>query len=428
MKIFDSHPVQSAVSYLSIGLMAATSLAFAQDPSALPPPSDQQQANAPSGGWRRVGDPAPPDQSSYPAYGADQAGDPNQAPPQGPYSQGQYGQPANNGPVYQQPSNQQPGYGQQPSYGQQPPYAQQPNYNQQQPNYSQQGPYNQPPPVPAQLSVAPGTFITVRVNQLLSSDRNQPGDGFSATLVEPIVANGVVLAEPGQTIGGRVAEAQKAGRVEGVARLGIELTSLSLVDGQQIPIRSQLVSRKGNTSVGRDAGAIVGTTALGAAIGGAAGWGTGAAIGAGAGLAAGAIGVLLTRGRPSVIYPEQTLTFRLETPLAISTTNSPQAFRYVEPGEYDRPRPYGPAQGGYASAAPVVAPYYGSGYGYGSPYPYYGYGYGYGYPYWVRALASISAGAIGVAAALDTTAAVTTEAAVEVVGSAVAAAAARRLL
>jgi hypothetical protein len=367
MKIFLSHPVQSAVSYVSIGLMAATGLAFAQDPSAPPPPS-QQQASAPSGGWRRVGDPAPADQANqaaYPAYGADQAGDPNQAPPQGPYN----GQPAYNDPSSRQPASQQPSYSQQqqPPYGQQAPYNQQPNYGPQRPNY-------QPPPVPAQVTVPAGTFVTVRVNQMLSSDRNQPGDAFFATLTEPVVANGVVIAEPGQTISGRVAEAQKAGRVEGVARLGVELTSLSVVDGQQIPIHSQLVSRRGDTSTGRDAGAIVGTTALGAAIGAAAGWGTGAAIGAGAGLAAGTIGVLLTRGHPSVIYPEQILTFRLEAPLAVSTTNSPQAFRYIEPGEYDRPQSYNSRPGAYASAGPAVAPYY-----YGNPYPYYAYGYPY---YW----------------------------------------------
>ncbi len=220
--------------------------------------------------------------------------------------------------------------------------------------------------------------MTVRVNQILSSDKNQAGDAFSASLVQPVVVNGVVVAEPGQTIGGRVVEAQKAGRVEGVARLGVQLTSLSLVDGQQIPIQSQLISRKGNTSVGRDAGAIAGTTALGAAIGAAANWGTGAAVGAGAGLIVGTIGVLVTRGHPSVIYPEQVLTFRLEAPVTISTQNSSQAFRYVEPGEYDRPY-YGnggPGPSQYASAGPAPAPYY-----YGYPYPYY-YGYAYGYPYW----------------------------------------------
>jgi hypothetical protein len=219
-----------------------------------------------------------------------------------------------------------------------------------------------------------GTFVTVRVNQYLSSDHNQAGDAFSATLVQPLVVNGVVVAEPGQTIAGRVVDAQKAGRIEGTSRLQVQLTELTLVDGQQIPIQSQLISRKGPTSVGQDAGVIAGTTALGAAIGAAAGWGTGAAIGAGAGAAAGTIGVLLTRGHPSVIAPEQVLTFRIEAPVTIATDRAPQAFRYVQPNEYDRPvynQPAPQAQYAPPALAPVFTPYYSYGYPYYYPY-YYG--------------------------------------------------------
>ncbi len=361
--------------YLSIATLAVSTLAFAQNPpdnaQIPPPPSNAPDVQPPalsSGGWKRVGDAGAQGQAN-PGYAANQAqsGQPN--------DQGQQPQPPppiqQPGPPNQQPYGNQQGYPNQPAYGNQQGYPQQPVYQQQ-------------PPVPASLSVPAGTYITVRVNQLLSSDKNQVGDAFSASLVQPLVVNGVVIAEPGQTIGGRVTEAVKAGHVTGVARLGIQLTDLALVDGQQIPIRSSLISRKGPTSVGQDTGTIAGTTALGAAVGAAADWGRGAAIGAGAGAAAGIIGVLVTRGHPSVIYPEQILTFRLEAPITMSTEHSPQAFRYVEPGEYDRPaynQPagggnYGYAPGPYASVAPPPA-YYGA-----YPYPYYGYGYGYGYPYW----------------------------------------------
>ena len=84
------------------------------------------------------------------------------------------------------------------------------------PNYQQQAP---PPAIPAQLTIKPGTYVTVRINQPLSSDRNQAGDAFSATLVRPIVVDGVVVADRGQTLGGKVTEAKKAGRVEGTSRL-----------------------------------------------------------------------------------------------------------------------------------------------------------------------------------------------------------------
>ena len=254
------------------------------------------------------------------------------------------------------------------------------------PRYAQPGPqygdrrYPQPAPpppanIPPQLTIAPGTFLTVRVNQLLSSDHNQAGDAFSASLVNPVVVNGIVVADRGQTIQGRVSDAQKAGRVSGTSRLGVELTDLSLIDGDQVPLHTSLVNRNGRTSEGRDAVGIGAATGIGAIIGaGAAGrheQGEGAAIGAGAGAAAGIIGVLLTRGKPTYISPEQVLTFRVENPIVISTERAPQAFRYVGPGDYqsEQPRPYAPRQ---------PAPYYGAGY------PVYGPGWGpyYGYPYY----------------------------------------------
>jgi len=234
------------------------------------------------------------------------------------------------------------------------------------------GNYPAPPPrqaVPAHLTVKPGTFVTIRIGQGLSSDHNQQGDTFIATLAEPLVVDGIVVAQRGQTVYGRVTEAQKAGRVEGTSRLGVELTGLTAVDGQQLSIQSQMISRNGQTSTGRDAGAIAGTTALGAAIGAGADWGRGAAIGAGAGALAGIIGVLSTRGHATVLYPESVLTFRIQAPVEIATDRAPQAFRYVSGQDYGRgsyaARP--PAQA-YGAPPPPAPGYYGPAY---YPYPYY---------------------------------------------------------
>src|SRR5438045_2355712 len=41
--------------------------------------------------------------------------------------------------------------------------------------------------IPSRLTVRPGTYLTVRVNQWLSSDRNQQGDAFTATLQQPLI-------------------------------------------------------------------------------------------------------------------------------------------------------------------------------------------------------------------------------------------------
>jgi hypothetical protein len=144
-----------------------------------------------------------------------------------------------------------------------------------------------------------------------------------------------------------------------------------------------MINRNGPTSNGRDAGAIAGTTALGAAIGAGVGWGTGAAIGAGAGAVVGIAGVLLTRGRPTIIYPESVLTFQTKAPVEIATDHAPQAFRFVgsqqDYGRGGAGYAQRPPAGGYAGApAPAYgAPGYGAyapGYLYGPayyPYPYY---------------------------------------------------------
>jgi hypothetical protein len=226
--------------------------------------------------------------------------------------------------------------------------------------------------IPSKLTIKAGTYVTVRLNEVLSSDRSMVGDAFTATLTKPIVVDGIVVASRGQYVTGRVTEAKKAGRVAGTSRLGIQLVELPVVDGQQLPIQSELLTRNGTTSTGRDVGAVAATTGVGAAIGAGVNGGVGAGVGAGAGLIVGLAGVLLTRGNPTMVFPETMLTFRVNSDVTVSTERSVQAFRVVQPADYEqaapalvrRPMPPRPAYGyGYAP------------YGYGYPYPYYGYGY-----------------------------------------------------
>lgn len=282
MRTIRTKLVFAVACWMTAAVMAASPLAFGQDASSAPPPG---QSSQPSGGWHRFSGP-PPEHYYYSSPSQDQSA------AQPPSSENEQGQ-----------------------------------------------------SIPDRLLMKHGTFVTVRVDQMLSSDKSRAGDQFSATLEKPIVVDGVVIAASGETVGGQVIEAQKAGRIKGVSRLAVELTSLTLVDGEQVPIHTSFDGQIGPTSKGRDAGAVAGTTALGAAVGAAADWGQGAAIGAGAGAVAGTLGVLLTRGRPTVIYPESELTFRIETPVTISTARAPQAFRYVQPSDYQR-----------AAAAPPARP------------------------------------------------------------------------
>lgn len=194
------------------------------------------------------------------------------------------------------------------------------------------------------------------------------------------------LARRGETIIGSVTNAQKAGRIKGVSQLGLELTDLTIVDGQQLPILTELWKGSAGTSHGTDATGIATTTGAGTIIGAAADGGAGAGIGAGAGAAAGIAMVLLTRGKPTVLAPETLLGFRLKDPVTMSTARSQQAFLPVGLNDYGSPslRRRGDAYGAYPPLPPYYAacgpyactPYYGYSYWPAFGFTYYG-GYGY---------------------------------------------------
>jgi len=244
----------------------------------------------------------------------------------------------------------------------------------------QQNPQSQTAPnqagPPQTLTLPAGTLIRVCVDEWLSSDRNVPGDTFSAVLDQPIVVDGWVVARRGQAETGSIAVAKKAGRVKGTSQLGVQLGELTLVDGQQLPLETQMLQSSAGASHGQDAATIGTTTAIGAVIGAAAEGGSGAGIGAGAGAAAGIIGVLATRGKPTVISPETVLSFRLQAPVTISTERSQFAFQPVTQGDYD-------SRASHARAQHVAAP---GGPWYAPP-PYYGYPYPYPYEYYSGPLA-----------------------------------------
>jgi hypothetical protein len=328
----------------SLVALAFGGLAVAQDQPPVPPTQDQPPvqtlpapapAQSSSGGWQHFPSQDPASQNPAPQ---------NQAPPMAPQA---------TAPVQNQ-GGYQGGYS------------------------STVPPAYQAPMVPSTLNLVGGTYLTVRTTNPLSTDHNQVGDAFSAVLTEPIVINGFVVARRGQVVQGRVSTVEKAGRVSGTSKLGLELTQLTLVDGQQLNLHSQMVMRDGGTSYGRDAAAIGTTTAVGAAIGAGVNGGVGAGVGAAGGLVVSTLGVLLTRGKPAVIYPETVLTFKVLDPVTISTANSAGAFRPVGQQDYDSnsrrlvssqaPRP------GYAPyGAPAYAPGYAPAPYYAAPYPYYAY-------------------------------------------------------
>jgi hypothetical protein len=158
----------------------------------------------------------------------------------------------------------------------------------------------------------------VRLGETLSSEKNKEGDTFTATLDRALVIDGFVVAERGARVEGRVVEADRAGRVRGVAHLAIEMVRLTTADGQHIALRTEPFHKDGAKEVRRDAAKIGAGAAIGAAIGAIAGGGRGAAVGAGAGGAAGTGTVMATRGKAAELPVETRISFRVNQAVTIT--------------------------------------------------------------------------------------------------------------
>ncbi len=174
------------------------------------------------------------------------------------------------------------------------------------------------PPKPRTATIPAGAVLVVRTQNTLSTERSFAGDTFTATLAEPLEADGFVIAEKGAEVEGRVVRSQKAGRVEGVSSLAVELVRLQTADGQKLSIATGLHEVRGERSRGSDAKKVGVATGVGAIIGAIAGGGKGAAIGAGVGAGAGAGTVLATRGEHAQIPSETVLRFQLRAPVTVT--------------------------------------------------------------------------------------------------------------
>jgi hypothetical protein len=172
---------------------------------------------------------------------------------------------------------------------------------------------------PNTATIAPGTLVTVRLGESLSSQKNLTGDTFFATLDQPLVADGFVIAEKGARVEGKLVEVDKAKGLTGTSRISLALTQVNTTDGQRIQLQTSTFSKDGGErNRDHDAAKVGGGAIAGAVIGAAAGGGKGAAIGAGAGAAAGVGAVLVSGGRNLNIPVETKLTFRIEKPVTIT--------------------------------------------------------------------------------------------------------------
>ena len=174
-------------------------------------------------------------------------------------------------------------------------------------------PLSQKPP---SVTIVEGTPIKVRTQTTLSTKDTKAGDTFTATLAEPIVIEGNVVAPRGSQVEGRVVDSDPGGRVKGIATISVRLIQLRVGD-RNVEIQTRPIARQAHATKRKDTAKIGIGAGIGAAIGAIAGGGQGAAIGAASGGAAGTGLVLATHGDPAVIAAESILTFKLTAPVTV---------------------------------------------------------------------------------------------------------------
>lgn len=171
------------------------------------------------------------------------------------------------------------------------------------------------------LTVPVGTRIPVRLEQGISTEKNNAGDTFAATLDAPLKVNGKTLAPVGTRVEGLLTNVIDSGRVEGRASLTMILRKMT-VGGDDYTLSTQPLTMVARSTRKKDAKIIGGTAAAGAVIGAIAGGGKGAAIGAAVGGGSGTGYVLATKGDPVAYGPETRFTFVLTEAIDLPVNKS----------------------------------------------------------------------------------------------------------
>jgi hypothetical protein len=118
------------------------------------------------------------------------------------------------------------------------------------------------------LMVPAGSAITVRLNESISSKKNDTGDRFTGVLESALSANGATVCDKRSMVTGRVVSRKRGAHGD---ELALELGSIEKPDGVTLNVTTDVVIRRNEHSVASGAVRAGSTAALGTTIGAIAG-------------------------------------------------------------------------------------------------------------------------------------------------------------
>ncbi len=176
-----------------------------------------------------------------------------------------------------------------------------------------------PAPVMKEMDVPSGTELVLKLETGVSSATAKPEQTVRATVMKPIVVDGMVAIPEGASVTGTVISAEQSGRVKGRASIALRFHEVT-VSKTAYKINTSRIAREAEATKGEDATKIGVGAGVGTAIGAIAGGKKGAAIGAAVGGGAGTGVVLATKGKEVSIPAGATLRTKIVEPVKITTT------------------------------------------------------------------------------------------------------------
>src|SRR5262245_56405836 len=149
----------------------------------------------------------------------------------------------------------------------------------------------------------------------VSSETARVEDRVEARVTRDVMADGRTAIPAGSRMLGSVTMVERGGKIKEQARLGVRFHTLVLANGTEVPLRTDVIVREGESPAGdstrKIGGAAVGGAILGAILGG----GKGAAIGGATG-AAGGTGIVMAGDRnAATLSPGAVVNVHLSAPV-----------------------------------------------------------------------------------------------------------------
>jgi hypothetical protein len=170
---------------------------------------------------------------------------------------------------------------------------------------------------PADVNVAAGTNLTIRINQHISVKTSHAGDHFDGEVVDPVAGDdGRVVIPKGTPVSGVVVASHRRGHFKGSSILELRLTYLTL-NGMRYALDTKDLTQTKKGKGKRSAAIIGGGTGVGMLVGGVATGGVGLIVGGLAGAGGGTLLSGLTGNRDIEIPAESIVRFKLADNLVV---------------------------------------------------------------------------------------------------------------